>query len=40
MYLQVEEVRLRLNIDVMAPPDALPAPAPVESFADMVRAPT
>lgn len=37
MYVQVEEVRLRLNVDATVPPDSQPAPAPIESFADMVK---
>ncbi|KAJ7959946.1 DEAD-box ATP-dependent RNA helicase [Quillaja saponaria] len=32
---QIEEVRLRLNVDVTVAPDSLPAPAPIESFTDM-----
>ncbi|ERN04183.1 DEAD-box ATP-dependent RNA helicase 20 [Amborella trichopoda] len=32
---QIEDVRLRLNIDVSIPLDSLPAPAPIESFEDM-----
>lgn len=32
---QVEEVRLRLNVDATVPPDSQPAPAPIESFTDM-----
>ncbi|RZC62939.1 hypothetical protein C5167_024708 [Papaver somniferum] len=32
---QIEEVRLRLNVDVTAAPDSAPAPAPIESFTDM-----
>ncbi|KAK4408767.1 ATP-dependent RNA helicase DBP2 [Sesamum angolense] len=32
---QVQEVRLRLNVDVSVPPDSLHAPAPIEAFADM-----
>lgn len=37
LYVQVEEVRLRLNVDATVPPDSQPAPAPIESFADMVK---
>lgn len=36
-YIQIEEVRLRLNVDVIVAPDLLPAPAPIESFTDMVH---
>ncbi|KAL2488467.1 ATP-dependent RNA helicase DBP2 [Forsythia ovata] len=32
---QIEEVRLRLNVDVTVSPNSLPAPAPIESFVDM-----
>ncbi|XP_038980829.1 DEAD-box ATP-dependent RNA helicase 20-like [Phoenix dactylifera] len=32
---QIEEVRLRLNVDVTVSPDSLPAAAPIESFNDM-----
>ncbi|KAI9118267.1 hypothetical protein K1719_010599 [Acacia pycnantha] len=32
---QIEEVRLRLNLDVSVASDSLPAPAPIESFSDM-----
>ncbi|CAA2966219.1 ATP-dependent RNA helicase DBP2-like isoform X1 [Olea europaea var. sylvestris] len=32
---QIQEVRLRLNVDVTVSPDSLPAPAPIESFVDM-----
>ncbi|KAL6312893.1 hypothetical protein AAG906_032152 [Vitis piasezkii] len=32
---QIEEVRLRLNVDVTVAPDLPPAPAPIESFTDM-----
>ncbi|XP_024020033.1 DEAD-box ATP-dependent RNA helicase 20 [Morus notabilis] len=32
---QIEEVRLRLNVDVTSPPDSEPASAPIESFTDM-----
>lgn len=35
--LQIEEVCLRLNLDVSVSPDSAPAPAPIESFADMVN---
>lgn len=35
--LQIEEIRLRLNVDVAVALDSHPAPAPVESFTDMVR---
>ncbi|ONH99629.1 hypothetical protein PRUPE_6G040300 [Prunus persica] len=31
----IEEVCLRLNLDVSVSPDSAPAPAPIESFADM-----
>lgn len=34
--MQIEEVRVRLNLDVTVASDSLPAPAPIESFADMV----
>lgn len=34
--LQIDEVRLRLNLDVIVAPDSPPAPAPIESFTDMV----
>lgn len=37
LYVQIQEVRLRLNVDVTVSPDSLPAPAPIESFVDMVR---
>lgn len=36
MPLQIEEVRLRLNVDVTVAEDSPPAPSPIESFADMV----
>ncbi|KAK6163867.1 hypothetical protein DH2020_000731 [Rehmannia glutinosa] len=32
---QVQEVRLRLNVDATVPPDSQLAPAPIESFTDM-----
>ncbi|KAL5710074.1 RNA helicase [Ranunculus cassubicifolius] len=32
---QIEEVRLRLNVDVNVPSGSPPAPAPIESFTDM-----
>ncbi|KAM0003474.1 putative RNA helicase [Helianthus debilis subsp. tardiflorus] len=32
---QIEEVRLRLNVDVAVTSDSPPAPAPIESFTDM-----
>ncbi|RWR80506.1 ATP-dependent RNA helicase DBP2-like protein [Cinnamomum micranthum f. kanehirae] len=32
---QIEEVRLRLNVDVTVASDSPPAPAPIESFEDM-----
>nr|XP_027112590.1 ATP-dependent RNA helicase DBP2-like [Coffea arabica] len=32
---QIDEVRLRLNLDVIVAPDSPPAPAPIESFTDM-----
>ncbi|KAH7657596.1 ATP-dependent RNA helicase DDX5/DBP2 protein [Dioscorea alata] len=32
---QIEEVRMRLNVDVTVATDSPPAPAPVESFTDM-----
>lgn len=32
---QIEEVRLRLNVDVLAASDSLSPPAPIESFNDM-----
>ncbi|PIN07819.1 RNA helicase [Handroanthus impetiginosus] len=32
---QVQEVRLRLNVDVTVPTDSVNAPAPIEAFADM-----
>lgn len=34
---QIEEVRSRLHVDVTVGSGALPAPAPIESFTDMVR---
>lgn len=37
IYIQIEEVRLRLNVDVTVAPDLPPAPAPIESFTDMVN---
>ncbi|XP_031486884.2 ATP-dependent RNA helicase DBP2-like [Nymphaea colorata] len=37
---QIEDVRLRLNVDVTIPPDTAPAPAPIESFADMCLNPS
>lgn len=37
LYVQVQEVRLRLNVDATVPPGSQPAPAPIESFTDMVR---
>lgn len=36
ILLQIEEVRLRLNVDVIVASDSPPAPAPIESFEDMV----
>lgn len=36
MYIQVEEVRMRLNVDATVPPDSQLAPTPIESFTDMV----
>lgn len=36
LYVQVEEVCMRLNVDATVPPDSQPAPAPIESFTDMV----
>lgn len=35
---QIEEVRLRLNVDVTVTPDSPAAPAPIESFTDMCLA--
>lgn len=35
-YLQIEEIRLRLNVDVNVAPGSRPAPSPIESFPDMV----
>lgn len=35
-FSQIEEVRLRLNVDVTVAPDSAPAPAPIETFTDMV----
>lgn len=35
-YLQIEEIRLRLNVDVNVAPGSSSAPAPIESFPDMV----
>ncbi|KAK1283927.1 DEAD-box ATP-dependent RNA helicase 52 [Acorus calamus] len=32
---QIEQVRLRLNVDVIVTSDSPPAPAPIESFSDM-----
>ncbi|KAL3653191.1 hypothetical protein CASFOL_002872 [Castilleja foliolosa] len=32
---QVQEVRMRLNVDATVPPDSQQAPAPIESFTDM-----
>ncbi|KAI4307780.1 hypothetical protein L6164_030928 [Bauhinia variegata] len=37
---QIEEVRLRLNLDVTVELDSLPAPAPIESFMDMCLHPS
>ncbi|XP_028768863.1 ATP-dependent RNA helicase DBP2 isoform X1 [Neltuma alba] len=37
---QIEEVRLRLNLDVSVASDSLPAPAPIESFSDMCLNPS
>lgn len=34
--VQISEVRSRLNVDVKVSPDSPPAPAPIESFMDMV----
>ncbi|KAI9083289.1 hypothetical protein K1719_034821 [Acacia pycnantha] len=34
-YMMIEEVRLRLNLDVYVASDSLAAPAPTESFSDM-----
>lgn len=34
--MQIEDVRERLNVDVTVALDSSPAPAPVESFTDMV----
>ncbi|XP_021806842.1 DEAD-box ATP-dependent RNA helicase 20-like isoform X1 [Prunus avium] len=36
----IEEVCLRLNLDVSVSPDSAPAPAPIESFADMCLHPS
>ncbi|XP_058075376.1 ATP-dependent RNA helicase DBP2-like isoform X2 [Magnolia sinica] len=38
--LEIEEVRLRLNVDVTAAPDSPPAPPPIESFTDMCLHPS
>lgn len=35
-YVQIEDVRLRLNVDVTVASDSSPALAPIESFTDMV----
>jgi len=35
-YIQIEEVRHRLNLDVTVSSDSPAAPAPIESFNDMV----
>lgn len=35
-HVQIEEVRSRLNIDVAVASNSPPAPAPIESFTDMV----
>lgn len=35
-YVQIEEVRLRLNLDVTVASESPAAPAPIESFTDMV----
>jgi hypothetical protein len=35
-YIQIEEVRLRLNLDVTVSSDSPAAPGPIESFNDMV----
>lgn len=35
-HVQIEEVRSRLNLDVTVASDSPPAPAPIESFTDMV----
>ncbi|CAN6469447.1 unnamed protein product [Victoria cruziana] len=37
---QIEDVRLRLNVDVMIPQDTAPAPTPIESFTDMCLNPS
>lgn len=37
LYAQVQEVCMRLNVDAIVPPDSQPAPAPIESFTDMVK---
>ncbi|XP_042476556.1 ATP-dependent RNA helicase DBP2-like isoform X2 [Macadamia integrifolia] len=37
---QIEEVRLRLNVDVTVASDSQPAPAPIESFTDMCLDPS
>lgn len=36
LHIQIEDVRLRLNVDVTVTLDSPLAPAPVESFTDMV----
>lgn len=36
IYVQIEDVRLRLNVDVTVASDSSPALAPIESFTDMV----
>lgn len=35
-YIQIEEVRIRLNLDVTAPSGSPDAPTPIETFTDMV----
>ncbi|VFR00672.1 unnamed protein product [Cuscuta campestris] len=37
---QIEEIRLRLNVDVDVAPDSHPAPPPIESFTDMCLHPS
>lgn len=34
--MQIEDVRMRLNVEVTVALDSPPAPAPIESFEDMV----
>ncbi|KAJ0076372.1 hypothetical protein Patl1_35028 [Pistacia atlantica] len=39
-FVQIEEVRSRLHVDVNVGPRSLPAPPPIESFTDMCLHPS